>query len=257
MITTHSKFLYGFDVDAGTSYIDFDDGTTTYAVQIGSGSKTPDDLIADIETKMNEVGSVVSYDCSFNRATRLFTISGSGPFDLLVNSGTNAASGIYSVLGIATGSDFVGVTSVTGATAIGTVYNTQFKLQDYIPGDYNQMQRFAEVNKAASGKTTLVTFGTDEIFEMSFKWLTDIKQPSGGPIRTGTVASFAALMEHMTLKKAFELYPDENDSTTYYKLVLDATAESGNGTGFKISPKYGANLVGYYDTGVMKMRVVP
>lgn len=257
MITTHSKFLYGIEVEADTSFIDFDDGTTTYAVEISSGAKTPDDLIDEIEEKMNEVGSTVSFTCSFNRSTRIFTISGSAAFDLLANSGTNAASGIYSVLGISGAADFTAVTSVVGTTAIGTVYSTQFKLQDYVPGSYNQMQRFSEVNKAASGKTTIVTYGTDEIFEMSFKWLTDLSQPSGGPIRNGTVSSFATMMRYMTLKKPFEFYPDESDSSTYYKLILDSSSESGSGTGFKINPKYGSNLVGYYETGVMRMRVVP
>lgn len=257
MITTHSKFLYGIEVSAETSYLDFDDGTTTYAVQLSSGAKTPDDLIDEIETLMNQVGSVVSFTCSFNRTTRIFTISGSAAFDLLANTGTNVLNGAYSVLGISTAADFTSVTSVAGATAIGTVYNTQFKLQDYVPGSYNQMQRFAEVNKSASGRTTLVTFGTDEVFEMSFKWLTDISQPSGGPIRTGTVASFATLMQYLTLKKPAEFYPDESVATSYYKVILDSSAESSNGTAFKINPKYGSNLVGYYETGVMKMRVVP
>lgn len=257
MITTHSKFLYGIEVTAETSFIDFDDGTTTYAAEISSGAKTPDDLIDEIEEKMNEVGSTVSFTCSFNRSTRIFTITGSGSFDLLANSGANAASGIYSVLGISGAADFTSVASVSGSTAVGTVYSTQFKLQDYVPGSHNQMQRFSEINKAASGKTTLVTFGTDQIYEMSFKWLTDLTQPSGGPIRNGTVLSFATMMQYMTLKKPFEFYPDENDVATYYKLILDSSSESGSGTGFKINPKYGSNLVGYYETGVMKMRVVP
>lgn len=256
MITTHSKFLYGFEVLTESKWIDFDDGTSLFAVNIQTGSKTPDDLIFEIETAMNEVGSNVIFTVSYNRSTRIFTISGDGAFDLLVDSGANAENGIYPVLGIAVASDFMGVTSVTGSTAVGSSYATQFKLQDYVPSLHNKSQRFAKVNKAASGKTTLVTFGTDEIFEMSFKWLTDRAQPSGGPIRNGTIASFLAFLDHATSKKPFEFYPDENDTSVYYKVILDNSGEGGDGTAYRLNPKYGANLMGYYDTGVMKMRVI-
>lgn len=257
MITTHSKFLYGYDVGSDSKWIDFDDGTTTYAVSIQTGSKSPDDLILDIEEAMNEVGSTVTFDVSFNRSTRYFTITGTGgTFDLLANSGDNAAEGIYSILGISTAADFTGVSSVTSTTATGTVYQTQFKLQDYVPAEYNETQRFAEVNKSANGRTTVVTFGTDQTFEMSFKWLTDLPQPASGPIRTGTISSFRNLMRHMVLKKPVEFYPDESDVTDYYKVILDSSGDSANGTGFKLNPKHGMNLGWYYDTGVMKMRVI-
>ena len=257
MITTHSKFLYGFDVTSDSKYIDFNDGTTTYAVSVTPGSKTPDDLCDEIEEAMNGVGALVSFTVTFNRTTRIFTIAGDAAFSLLVDTGANEADGIYTVLGISVATDFSGVTSVVGASAVGTVYQTQFKLQDFIHADNNQSQRFAEVNKAASGMTTLVTFGTDQIFEMSFKWLTDRTQHATSPIRSGTIATFTAFMQWATLKKVFEFYPDESDATDYYKVILDSSAESSGGTGYKLNPKYGMGLQGYYDTGVMKMRVVP
>jgi len=257
MILTHSKFLYGISVSTSTKYIDFEDGSNTFGVSISVGAKTPDDLISQIEEAMNGVGSTVTFTVSFNRSTRIFTIAGDGSFNLLVSTGDNAASGIYSVLGIATASDFTGVTSVVGSTAVGTYYQTQFKLQDFIHSDWNQTQRFSEVNKAASGLTTMVTFGTDAIFEMSFKWLTDRVQQSSSPIRSGTIATFISLMQWMTLKKPVEFFPDENDITDYYKVILDSSSESATGAGYKLNPKYGMNLIGYYDTGVMKMRIVP
>jgi hypothetical protein len=175
----------------------------------------------------------------------------------LVNSGSNAANGAYSLLGIPTASDFVAVTSIDGTVAVGTLYQTQFKLQDFVDHEDSRMARFQTVSKSASGKTTVVAFGIDRMFEFSFKFLTD-KYSASGPIRyqSNALANIRSLMRYLNLKKEVEFMPNESTPNTYYRCILDSTADSSDGTGYKLNEQYGRNLVGYYEINSVKFRII-
>lgn len=257
MINTHSSFLYGFDVTASNQYLDLVIASQNYSVAIQVGSYSAKELLTEIENTLNAVGTSLTFTVSMNRSTRIVTISADGSFDLLVNTGDNAASGIYSLLGVSTASNFTSVTSVSGVTSVGTLYQTQFKLQDFVDQEDNRMSRFATVNKAASGKTTVISFGTDRVFEFSFKFLTD-KTHASGPIRNqaNALSNIRNLMRHCVQKKPLEFMPDEDTPNTYYRVILDSTSDSSDGTSYKIQEQYGRNLIGYYELNGCKFRII-
>lgn len=257
MINTHSSFLYGFDVNDDNRYLDVVVSSVAYQVVLDIGSYTADEFISEVQNKLNELQTSVIFTVSLNRSTRIVTISGDGVFDLLVDSGVNAANGAYALLGVPTGSDFLAQTNIVGTSAVGTLYKTQFKLQDFVDKEDNRMARFQTVSKSASGNTTLVKFGNDEMFEFSFKYLTD-KLFASGPIRSqiNALSNVRSLMRHMVEKKPVEFMPDENSPNTFYKCILDATSASSDGTGYKIEEQYGRGMVGYYEINGVKLRVL-
>ena len=128
-----------------------------------------------------------------------------------------------------------------------TEYRTQFKLQDYVDSEHNQSLRQATVSQSASGKVNTVYFGTDKVFEFSVKYITDRPQ-IGTLIRSNTsgVSNFLALMEYATLKGELEFMPDEDDVNTYFKVILESTEASSEGTAFRLVEQYGRGMVGSY-----------
>ncbi len=207
---------------------------------------------------MNGAQSSVTFTVTYSASTNKFTIAGNAQFDLLSSTGDNTSEGIYDLIGISDSVDYSNVTSVVGGTAVGTVYQTQFMLQNYVDAEDNQLSRFPTVNKSASGTTTLLRFGVDEIFEFSFKYITNIQQSASSPIRNNSTGKedFRAFMQHATQKKPVDFYPDEDDNSVHYRIILDSSAESSDGTGYKLNERFDRGTVGYFDTGVMKFRKV-
>ena len=253
MINTHSSFLFDFEVTPENKYIDFVESGETLVAEVETGSYSLEELLTEIQTALNETG-ILSYTVSVNRATRIVTISSDSAFDLLVSSGDNADNSIYSLIGIPVVADFTAVTSVSGTTAVGTLYRTQFKLQDFVHCDDLQMQRFPTVSKSASGRTTMVSFGVDRFFEFSFKWITDLNIDF---IRNvSSKADFNTLLRHMSQKRAVEFYPDEADTSTFYTIILESSPDAGDWTGYKLQEQYTRGLIGFYEFGPARFRVL-
>lgn len=257
MIQTHSKFIYGYEVTSNSRYFDFEVSGTPYSVIFDIGAYSAEELRVEFETKLNDLASGVVFSVSLDRSTRLFTVTGDSAFDYLPATGPNSANNCAGVFGFDTLDDLA-TTSVVSTQASGAVYTTQFKLQDYVDEADNRMSRFATVHKSSSGATNLIRFGEDRIFEMNFRYITDRPQPSNGPIRSNTsgVQDFRDLMSWGSKKYEFEFLPDESDGTTFYRVVLESTPEASDGTGYKLKEQYQRGLVGYYDSGIIRLRVI-
>lgn len=257
MIFNHSNFLYGVEITGENRYLDFSEYGNDFTITLDLGFRSISDLLDQIESAMN-ASSVNVYSVSFNRITRKVTISADGPFDLPVDSGPSALLAVYTTIGIDNSVDFVAVTSVVADDAIGTVYSTQYKLQNYTAPDDFKVQRFATVNESASGSVQLSTFGQDQFIEFSFKYITDRPQPSNSIIRNRSdgVAQLRALMNYAYFKYPLEFSPDENDPDTFYVIVLESSNEGNSGAGFKLLEQYERGLVGFWETSVLKWRVL-
>lgn len=258
MINTMSSFLYDFTVDETNKYLDFKEGAGAEVTAIlETGDFTLEDLMQNIEDAMNEVGGL-TYSVTANRTTRIVTITvGSSTMNLLASTGTNAASGIWATIGFAL-SDSGNVTSKAGATAIGTVYNPQYLLQDYIGEADYRMLRDPTVSKTSSGLVSVQNFGTDRFFEFNIKFATNIWQPSTGPITSNSsgVEDLQGFMQFATTKKQFEFIPDKNTPSVFYRCVLESTPDESKGTGYKLKEQFSRNLTGYYETGIIKLRII-
>lgn len=258
MITTRSSFLYDFTISETNKYIDFKEGAgTEITAELETGNFSLGDLLLNIKTAMEFVGGL-TYNVTANRSTRIVTIAPTtSTMNLLAATGVNAANGVWTTIGFAL-SDSGDVTTKSGSTAIGTVYTPQYLLQDYVGQEDNRMLRDATVNKSASGLVQVHSFGTDRFFEFNIKFVTDIWQPSTGPITNNKsgVNDLRSFMQFCIQKKTFEFRPDKDTPATFYKCVLESTPADSKGTGYKLQEQFSKNLIGYYETGVIKLRII-
>lgn len=257
MINTYSKFYYDLEVTSDNKYLDFDEGSGEITATIPTGFYTLTDLAQAVEDELNDVGSDV-YTITVNRDTRKITIATSGTVDLLWDTGTNSASTIGALIGFNTASDDTNQTSIQSDNALGSVYEPQFKLQDYVSEADYRMLRSATKNKSASGLVEVLDFGTDRFFEFSIKFATNIKQPSGGPIvdNSSGVEDLENFMQWIMRGGFVEFMPDKDTESTYYRLSLESSSGDSNGLGYKLQEQYARGLTGYFESGLLKFRVV-
>lgn len=257
MINTRSSFYYIEEsIDTINLWLDFDEGSGEISAQVDPGSYTPTDLASAVEDALNDSLGVNTYTVTFNRTDRTFTISSTVAFDLLITSGTHAGTDVFSILGF-TGADLTGASTYTGAEAV-TEYRPQFYLQDYVDQEDLRKSVQATVNKSASGIIEVVKFGTEKFFEFNIRMITDIDQGVHTWVENNAtgVSDARLFMRFITDKKDLEFIPDRSDPATFYKILLESTEESKDGTGYRLKELYAQGLVGYYETGKLVFRLI-
>lgn len=255
MITTNSAFYYNFEITASNKFLSFNEGGAEIIATLRVGKYTLTTGVNEVIRALNEYGAL-TYSGSLNRSTRLVTISASGTFSLLTTSGTNSLS-IFPTIGFS-GSDKTGASSYTGSSAIGSVYQPQFRLQSYIDFEDNQKAVDSTVNVSANGQVELVRFGVVKLMECNIDFITDIDQGSGAYIRTDLsgVSNARTFMQYLVNKGPLEFIPDILTPGTFTNCILESTPESRDGVDFKLKEKFSSGLVGYYSTGLLTFREV-
>ena len=194
---------------------------------------------------------------SFDRDTRIFTISSSGSFDILISSGSNASAGSYSVFGFTGGSDLTAQSSYTGNVGAGTEYVTQFAPQDYVAPDFRKERGDASVNVSATGEVEVISFGDVRFIEMNLLYITNITG-DGYVIRNNPTGVEDAIefLTFATKRGPFEFMPDKDNTADFYQVQLESTRLDRKGTKFKLNEETGKNLPGVYNTGLLEFRIV-
>lgn len=255
MIFTHSKFFFGFDVDSTNNAIDFSEGGPEIQATLNTGSYTMTEFVTELQRALNDVGGL-TYTVSVNRDTRIFTIAATGTFELLVSTGSRQGTNAYVTAGF-TGADRTGAATYDGNSAAENEYVTQFHLQAFVDQTDNRQAAFASVNKSASGQVEVVKFGEERFYEMDFQFITDVAQPAASPIRnrpTG-VADFRTFIQFMVTKAPFEFMPDEDTTSTFFKVILESTPASKDGVGYKLNELFTRGLTNYYNSGLIRLRI--
>lgn len=255
-LTTHSRFYFGHTITADNQYIDFDEGAGELGATLRVGAYSFTEFVDEIERAMNEVG-LQEYTVTGNRTTRKITIAAGSAFDLLISTGAHAGASAFDLAGF-TGADVTGATSYLGNAASGSEYTTQFILQSHIASDDYRGSAYGVVNKAASGRTEVVTFGDENFVQFNLKFVTDYSQPSGAPIRSSAtgVADLRTFMQYLITKAPLEYMPDEDDADTFETVLLESTQDDSKGLKYKLRELYGQGLPGYFETGILTMRVL-
>lgn len=255
-LTTHSKIYYGHTVDETNNAIDFKEGVPELNATLNTGEYTLEDYATEVERALNVAGAL-TYVVTVNRSTRRLTISAGAVFSLLISSGSRVGTTAFTMMGF-TGADLTGLSSYTGNAASGSSFSTQFILQDHVPSSNFIRSIDATVNKAASGRVEVFRYGTERFIEFSLKFITNIVQPSGGPIRNSAtgVADTLALMDYLVTKAPVEFMPDESAPGTFQNVFLESTPEDSKGVGYKLKELYDRGLPGYFETGVLRFRVL-
>jgi hypothetical protein len=256
MIRTWSKFNYGFQIDTSNNSLNFSEGGPELTAVLESGDYTLGEFAEVVATALSAIGAL-DYTASINRNTNVITLSASGTFSILLATGSNIGISFASLMGFSQVVDLTGAATYTGASAAGFQYYPQFLLQSYVPPEIFKQSADATVNKAASGRVEVIRFGVEQFIEMDIKFITDlpmdnvvIKNNSSG------LQDAIDFLDDITQKAKFEFVPDVDTPATFYEVILESFPGFQNGAGFKLKELFAQNLPDFYETGVIKLRVV-
>lgn len=255
-INTYSKFYYGIEITADNCKMDFDEGAGELTATLDYGTYTPEEIADEVALQLNAAGAL-TYTCTFNRTTRILTITSNTSVEMLFDTGTNSAESAYTTLGFSTAADDTD-TSFVAASACCEVYSPQYILQSYVPVENYIEQLHATVNETVTGRQELITFGDMQMTRFNINFITDISQPSGGPITNNAsgVADVLSFLSWITKKNKIEFMPDSATASAYMNLVLDANVASKTGTTMRLKELYDKGLSGYYETELLTFRRV-
>jgi len=253
-ISTFSQFFYDFQVNQDQLYISFDEGSGELLAEVEIGNYSFEDGLLKVAAAMTDAGTQ-AYTATLNRSNRKVTIASVANFTLKIASST-VSNTLFSALGFS-GSDLSGINSYASNGEMGSQYNPQFILQDYIEQDNFQKSLDPTVRKTASGKVEVVRFGVEKFIQMNIKFATN-KAMDGKVIKNNAngVLNLSNFMAFAISKQPIEFMPDENDPNTFITLILERTPQEQNGTGFQLRELYDKNLPGFFDSGVLLFRVI-
>ena len=254
-LQTIPSFYYGFTVTQETSAIDFNEGADDLAVTIPTRSYTATELAIAIQEQLRSVGSL-EYFVTFNRSTRRFTIEADEPFDLLFGTGQRVGNSIHPLIGFDDG-DYLSSASWQGQGASGSSYVPQFLLQDYVDSLDEVRVVDASVNESTSGRIEVIQFGRVPYTEFNITYANDYPQPSGSPIRENLsgVSDLRDFIRFCVTKGRIEFNKNSSDPSSFETLVLESTEEDSRGVDYKLKELYSRNLIGYFESGLLRFRV--
>lgn len=255
MIKSYSIFYYGVEITEATRFINFKESGDELTAELSVASYTPTSICHEVQSKLNAAGDL-NYICTFDRSTRKITISASGEFSLLWGSGSSFPSVAAGPLGFGN-SDLSGQTSYEGTGGVGSAWEPQFKLQDYVPPESYTQAVDESVHRAANGRVVVVKFGNESFIEFRVPYITNNVMPPG-PIKNNQSGYEDAIsfLNFAITKSPFEFMPDIDNRSEFFTVLLESTPESREGVGFKLRELFSQGLPGYYDTGVLKLRVL-
>lgn len=256
MIRTWSKFNYGFQITSSNNSLDFSEGGPQLTAVVESGDYTLGEFAEVVAAAMSSVGAL-DYTATINRNTNVITISATGTFSILLATGTSIGVSFASLMGFTQVVDLTSAATYTGASAAGFQYYPQFLLQSYVPPELYKKSADATINKAASGRVEIIRFGVEQFIEMDIKFITDLpmdnvvikNNPSG-------LQDALDFLDDITQKAKFEFVPDVDTPSEFYEVILESFPGFDNGAGFKLKELFAQNLPDFYETGVIKLRVV-
>lgn len=252
------SFYYINPITSLNYFMDFDEGTGELTAEIPSGDYTMTGLATAIQDALNgATANAFVYTVEFLRDERKFKITCDNVVSLLVSTGSHVGNDVYSLIGF-TGADLTGLLTYTGNNQAGSEYIAQFPLQDYVDQEDFQKSVSASINKSANGLVEVVSFGTEKFFDFNIMFATNIDVGNHGPIRknlTG-VSDLRLFMRFCITKKSLEFMPDYNDKDTFYNVLLEKSEEDSNGTGYRLKEMYTKGLPGYFETGVLRFKLI-
>lgn len=253
---TFSAFYFGTKITVNNQNLNFNEGGGELTAVITPGTYSLTDFVTAIKTALDAASTLPQeYTVTVDRDSRQITISSSASFDLLIGTGSQIGTSPWSLMGFTGSVDLTSATTYTGGSGAGSEYITQFPLQDYVESQDNQERIDPSVNEGASGTIEIVSFGIRKFFEMSFRYITD-KAQDGKVIRNDSNgrSNARSFFETITERGEFEFMPDISNRSTFFKVLLESTPSSRQGTGFKLREMTAQSLPGYFEINNVRMR---
>jgi hypothetical protein len=245
-LKNHSVFYYGHKIDSNNNLIPFKDGASVEKIaELPVGSYTLTKFVQTIVAALNAASSL-DWDGSVDRATRIVTLTSSGPASLLFATGSTALNSPYLLLGF-TASDLINQTSFVGSSGSGSEYRPQFPIQDYMGKDKN---------KKLVNAVSVQSFGVDRYIRGNIKFITN--EPTAGILRNNpnAVEEVQNFMDYIIEKNPIEFMENENDVNTFDRVYLENTIDGMGGTSYELSEYFDRSLPGYYETGALTFRII-
>jgi len=255
-LTTFSKFYFGHTVTNLNGSIDFDEGAGELQATLNPGDYSLEEYVSEIKRAMDDVGGQ-AYSVSLDRTTRFITIAATSNFTLRALTGTRIGTGAWSMMGFTTVANFTGTNTYTGTLGSGSEYLAQSLLVDHVDAEDFVEKTDATVNESASGRVQVVTFGTTSFIQFTMRFATNkVINPCQTSIETQTngVANLRTFMNYIVTKAKFEFIPNRAVATSFYKVILESTEKSRQGTAFQLEELKDAP--GYFSSGKLVLRVV-
>lgn len=255
-IKTYSKFYYINPVTGSNFYLNFsEDGSTVLAAEVEIGEYSVTDLAPQVETALNTVGAN-TYTVTFDRDTRLYTISADATFEIRAGTGPQVGSDLWSLLGFAQ-SDTSAALSHTANNAAGVSFEPQFFLQDYVMQGQSTEAVSGVRATTASGLVEVVSFGRQEFIEMNIKYQNNLNK-GAWPIKKSSTGytDLKAFLDFAINAYPIEFMPDINNSSEFITVLLESAPGNSNGLGYKLKEQLSDNLPDFYETGVIVFRII-
>lgn len=249
-------FLYGFDVTNNNKYINFKNAAMgpelTATMNVGNYSCS--EFLTEMKRAMEVADGVYKYTWAINRGvpdekSNRVSVSTTAPFlSILFGSGTNAANSPRDIIGFSP-ADYTGSTSYTGFTNAGTVLYPDFPTWDYLSPD-NMVMNDGSKNVSAAGIKETLVFAQMRFFQGQWKYITNFQ---GNTQET----EWQNFLKYATRQLKFEFTPSVfEDVSLFYKCTLESTPADSNGLGYNLKQMRGDGLFRFYDSGLLKFRVV-
>ncbi len=259
-IKTIPKIYYIDAISSSNNLLNFREPNQPPALELTAqllvGSRTVTDLMIEVQRSLNDAGAN-TYTVTFDRTTRLITISADDTFELLASSGNNVGVSPFSLLGFS--SDRTGASSYVGDSQVATEYIPQFPLQSYKALADNLEGTESSINESADGSTVeVVTFGDRRFLEFNLINITSLPKGKDNPIRNSSTGLQDArdLMEFLVKKSPVEFMENASVPGTYSKVLLESTRSSKQGIGYELRELIGRGLNDHYETGILRFREI-
>lgn len=249
-LTSYSKFYYGSTIHQDRNTFTFKEDGIEKVATLNVGYHLPSVLPNVLASALNIAGSQV-YTVTFDRETRLLTISAENDFEIPLASMFEAESSCAEDIGFSQGTDLTGSNSYSGIAPACKEYAFQFPLQSYLPPEHNSEAIQAVKKKTVTGIVEAVSFGNLRKMEFEALYITDIVQDPKSIIRTNqdSTSQFLSFIEYATKLEKVEFMVDEKFPNDFRVFVLSSTEADQDGLGYKLIEEYDQGLPYYYRSG--------
>jgi len=247
-----SAFLFSYSVTDLNKYLDFANSTggTELVATMRTGYYSLDGLLTELVRALTEADPVNTYTATANRTTfpnqNRITVASTTiatTLELRFASGTHSVNNCASLLGF-NATDYTGALTYTGATSTGIYLLPALIGYSYQPTDTFKRTQ-GVVNVSASGVKEVVTFSTNQFFQVEFRF-----EPEASAITT-----WETFFDWATIGAEMDFIPDITAQGTYVRCTLEKTDQDGKGLGFMMKEML-PDFPFFYRTGIMQFRKV-
>lgn len=234
-IITRSAFYFNTVVTSSNYAIDFSEGGAEIKASLEVGDYSLTEYAAEIQRALRAAGTQL-YTVTLNRTTRVLTIAAPSNFELKCNTGSRAGVAAWTIMGFSTAADRTGANSYAGNSGAGSEYLTQYPVDKYLDPAHSIVFENATYNVTPIGIGQQVSFGDGYRIEMDIRLITNqnLVNQDDFYYNASGIANFLTFIRYVLAKNRAEFMPDIANRSSFYKVVLEKTADDGSGRAFKL-----------------------